>query len=249
MYISVVTPDLCCPLFPEPDAAPVDRGLLNANKVILHQTRWTLSQISKYCSLLKTGVCFLHLWPEFKLSKTSLDCFIGGQLYFPAVCYPVYATFRSTKILYPHGRRALEASVLRDKVRKRAFWLHVKCEDWDHMLLLWELFFNIKCDLKNTTRKRKSKLYVGFAETSASKWSTSIYFAASVQRKLWFIGAFKCPKCFWITYSQIIWLNNLFLEKALMWTTLYLHQLPFHSSVFVSGSFLPSSHAPAPRCA
>lgn len=44
MDVSVVTPDLCCPLFPEPDAAPVDRGLLNPNKVILHQTRRILSQ-------------------------------------------------------------------------------------------------------------------------------------------------------------------------------------------------------------
>lgn len=44
VYVSAVTPDLCCPLFPEPDAAPVDQGLLNPNKVILHQTRWILSQ-------------------------------------------------------------------------------------------------------------------------------------------------------------------------------------------------------------
>lgn len=32
MDVSVVTPDLCCPLFPEPDAAPVDQGLHNPNK-------------------------------------------------------------------------------------------------------------------------------------------------------------------------------------------------------------------------
>lgn len=37
MFAGVVTPDPDCPpLFPEPDAAPVDHSLCNLNKVILH---------------------------------------------------------------------------------------------------------------------------------------------------------------------------------------------------------------------
>lgn len=118
--------------------------------------------------------------------------------------------------------------------------------------LYWNFFFFFKCDLKNTTRKHKSKLSVGFAAPLWINEAQTYTLAAAIQWKLWFIvkyDAFRCP-CLWITYRQIIRLNNLFLEKALMWTTHYLHQLPFSQlSVCIRSLSDSSSHAPAPRCA
>lgn len=111
------------------------------------------------------------------------------------------------------------------------------CQTWglgSYVIFMGTLFLKkyiyIKCNLKNTTRKHTSKLYVGFAETSVNKWSTNIYCGSSNTKKTW-------------TYC----INNSFLEKAPMWATRYLHQLPFSQLWTCIRSLSDcSSHAPRP---